>query len=332
MYDCPENCVSCNAHRKCLSCSEGFHLEKGLCRAFDDCLIYADANFEVCEQYCSQKCSVCAEEMDNCLACNEKLFEGEDSGCQVQKRVLWIGILLLAFTTFKTTRFRSLYLMLANFELYQYHLVSYDGAFAQVLETLNSINGAVEKMLLSDFLRGFLQQQNELTDFNAFSNEKYLEVERVNTLFSSNVLVISSTKLLLRVLAFLLFNWLFYRTFNHRISKLFRPYSFKLFFIEALLLGEIPFLVFIAFNHSKTLFRIGEGSIVEFVVHIVMITGFGIAFILLVCLPFFYLEYYKKLSKYFFNNMEVGKESLGYMFGYYVLKPVILGAIHASLF
>ena len=119
----------------------------------------------------------------------------------------------------------------------------------------------IERMMLEDVLKGFFQRETKITAYNSFTNEKYLSMERVNTMFSLNFLGLSSTKIIITGLTFILLNWVFYRLFDYRVSKLFRVFSFKLYFVEMILLGEISNVFFLAFHSSKMLFMIEKSSI-----------------------------------------------------------------------
>ena len=229
-------------------------------------------------------------------------------------------------------RYRSFYLIISSFELYLYHQLAYDGIFKQILDSLNSVNAVLEELFLTNFFKELLQKNTELTDFNFFSNWKYIEVEGINSLFASNLMVMYSMKFLLRVVNFLFLNWLFNRLFQKRVSKILRVYSFKVYLIEILLLGEAPGLAFLFINHVQMLFFSGKASPEDFVVHTISVSLYWILFLLILSLFFLYKKMYPSLVKYFYNNLRPVRGSLQYCWIRYALKPTIVGCLHALFF
>ena len=138
LYNCPENCASCNPLKECQRCQEGYHLEQKKCRAYDNCLLYQDDMFSVCQQYCSKKCISCKEHMDNCITCEQPLYNREE--CSLNEKTLMTGVILLLLLTVRLPRYRIVYMIIGNLQLCLYHKITYDGVFQEVLNNIRSLN------------------------------------------------------------------------------------------------------------------------------------------------------------------------------------------------
>ena len=136
---------------------------------------------------------------------------------------------------------------------------------------------------------------------------------------------------LIKLLTFLLFNRLFYCLFNYEVSRFFRAYSFKIFFLEVLFLEDIQKIVFILIRNFFVLFRV-QGSPQYYAITIVpVLLG---AFILLCFITLYPFQRYLhgKLSKYFLTNMFRIRGSLPLTFLLFCVKPLLTSSVQATCY
>ena len=144
-------------------------------------------------------------------------------------------------------------------------------------------------------------------------------------------MVFSLGVLLLGGILFIVCRIIFFCLFKYKISFAFRTYSFGFFILEYLFLANLSDLTFLAVRNFEMLFRIGNGWM-PLISQATFLVVSGFIFISLISLPFIYLSFYGKLSKYFLVNMYRINGSLLYSVLRFFFKPLIVGAIQASLY
>ena len=152
---------------------------------------------------------------------------------------------------------RSVYYLVGELELYQYQKIEYDGVMRRVIDTKKEIDQNLKEMLHLDLIEEKVTSVlPSLQNYNSFTNEKFMEEERVDALIVKNTLLETLVMFVIKGLVFFLLNRLFYCLFNEPISRFFRLYSFKIYLIEVLFLEDIQKLVFILIRNFTSLFRV----------------------------------------------------------------------------
>ena len=222
------------------------------------------------------------------------------------------------------------FLLVDNFELYEFHRQDYDGIMANVFRTCREVKSVAWRMVQLESAENWLESPFEgLPSYNAYTNKKYLKVERIDSIFWNNSkdFLIINTPLVL-VVFFLGFG-IFHLLRDRPVSFLFRLYSFLLYLSELIFLGNAEKLVFLGLRHLQNIFSLSPGM--KWIQGLFIIFGF-IALIAIVCLFFAYKTQYKWLYKYFFSNMYRIEGSFSLTFILFICKPIVGGAIHALLF
>lgn len=185
----------------------------------------------------------------------------------------------------------AVYQLMANFELYQFHQTQYNGTFGQCLRYYEEISQALDEMLFSEHLRSALQKEKAISGYNPFTSRKYLEKQRFTTAFFPNLCVFFLNRLLLRMGFLLMLRALFFRVRQFEVSRFIRIYSFPLFALEYLFLGEIGTISFVAL-HSFRLLSVETDLWMSYWASISFAFLFGLLFISIASLVFFYRSLY----------------------------------------
>jgi len=115
---------------------------------------------------------------------------------------------------------------------------------------------------MSEFLSGYFATINEIQSFILknydfyynYSSAKFVEIESNGEGLIINSWNFITTNLVTSAFIFLIFKLLFRFTFHFKISRLFRPYSFSLYFIYFILEGNTQILVFYTSSNYKLSF------------------------------------------------------------------------------
>ena len=189
----------------------------------------------------------------------------------------------------------------------------------------------MKNMLFSSWIQKLLDQETELSSYNPYTNQKYLKVERINSLFVQNMAVFYSTLVGISCVFYVICRSLFYCLRHYEVSHYLRIYSFNLYFLEYLFLANVSDLTFLAVRNLQMLFYFSPG-LLSLVIQSLFAALSGFLFILLFSLPLLYSSFYGKLSKYFLVNMFRMKGSRLYSVIRYFFKPFIYGCLHATLY
>ena len=96
----------------------------------------------------------------------------------------------VSYKVIRSSKLRLLYLMIGQFELYEYQRISYDGAMKKLLNTKKEMDQNLKDMLYIDFIEDKVTSiLPPLQNYNAFTNPKFLNEERVDGLFVKNTLL-----------------------------------------------------------------------------------------------------------------------------------------------
>jgi len=128
------------------------------------------------------------------------------------------------------------------------------------------------------------------------------------------------------MLAFIRF--LFYLLYNHRISKLIRPFSFWGYLGVIMIDGNLQMMYFLMFSQNSLLFSFDFNDKIQ---HVLEQFIFCIYLLFSVSCYFLYYSFYKKLSKYFLDNCKLNISSV---FGLAIsscFRQLCLAAIHNLL-
>ena len=252
--------------------------------------------------------------------------------CKAEDLNPMIPVLYLAYHSIRSSRLRHIYLLPGELELYEYQGIQYDGTMREVLETKKEMDDRLYDMLHINLVEDLIVEHlPPLKNYNSFTNPKFMEEERVDALFVKNTLLEFATLSLIKVVVFFLLNRLFYCFFNYSLSRFLRLYSFKVFLIEVLILGDIQSLVFILLRNFSCLFKIGNGIQYLAVALVPVIFGGIILFFFLYLFPF-QRSIHGKLSKYFLTNMYRVNGSLLISCLLFTAKPILTSSVQALLY
>lgn len=80
-----------------------------------------------CLQFCMEGCLACEGKPDNCVVCNQFYYDAGDGTCIMQKPIRLLAIVYSIMQTFRLFKAQSLYLLVNDLQLYQFHYVNYTG-------------------------------------------------------------------------------------------------------------------------------------------------------------------------------------------------------------
>lgn len=129
------------------------------------------------------------------------------------------------------------------------------------------------------------------------------------------------------LIVFLVLRKLFYLTFNYRVSRHYRLYSFYLTIYVMNFEGDISYLSFISFNNAMNLFSF---TFQDKFGHIIWAFVFFLLIFFCVGSSFMVKIVYHKLSKHFITDLFPLAESI-YLLSFLYLKALIIGATNAFL-
>ena len=176
------------------------------------------------------------------------------------------------------------------------------------------------------FLEDWLERSLGLPSYIPFTNSKYLEVERKDSLFWTNTKDYFTVYVPLIIVLFIILNRLFRLLSRCAISIFLRVFSFKLYLLEMLFINNIQILFFLALRNFSSLFSLTAGM--KWIQAMLIIFN-GVAFITFISLFFFYRFQYEWLSKYFLGNLYRVDGALPLIFFRIVIKPLCLSAVHS---
>ena len=152
LYFCEMGCAQCDMVQKCYKCEPNYTFERGKCRLIDNCLIYSEKNpqnseFPVCQQYCHRKCIACVGEMDACTVCTPPFEMNAAGKCELPRLYQNLGLIYGSLFLLRSTRFRMVFLLVDNFELYEFHRQDYEGVLADVFRTCREVKSVSWRMV-----------------------------------------------------------------------------------------------------------------------------------------------------------------------------------------
>ena len=214
--------------------------------------------------------------------------------------------------------------------LYNFHRIHYDGTALTIFETLQLIEEKKWELTeLENTKEKVVTSIEDVSLYNPFSNQRYMEEERKNNLFISSTLDYFA----FHVPAVLLFVFLsyqfFYLLFNYQISFIFRSYSFKWILLELLIQNNVEYFTFLGFKHFLTPFSFNLPT------KMLQILAILVFFLTLISAFWGYSMYYSeygKLAKYFLCNMFRFPTSNNLMTILYGVRPFLKDIVHALMF
>ena len=121
-----------------------------------------------------------------------------------------------------------MFLALDDLWLYNYHKIHYDGTALTIFETIQFIEEKKWELVSLEKVKERVETSIEdVSLYNPYSNQDYMEKERKNNLFLANTMDYFAFHVPAILVFVFLSNKLFYCLFNFRISSYLRPYSFK---------------------------------------------------------------------------------------------------------
>jgi hypothetical protein len=142
-------------------------------------------------------------------------------------------------------------------------------------------------------------QSLNFSEYSGYSNQQFLKMESRTSYFWDGAFELIFYSFPTMLLVFFVFNKIFYLTFEYRISRHFRPFSFLLM-IYFLGIGEdISYLSFLSFNNGMNLFSF---KFQDKIGHIAWILVFFL--LVLFCSGGYFVAkiIYNKLSKHFIDG------------------------------
>lgn len=122
-----------------------------------------------------------------------------------------------------------IFLFIEQLQFYNYHLTEYNGIIQQVLETADLVESQMWKIIPQSAALDWISNPFPLPNYNIYTNPKFLEVERKDSIFFQNIKTFIIIYMPFTIVSFFLLNKLFYLLFNFKISSLLRSYSLWLY-------------------------------------------------------------------------------------------------------
>lgn len=169
-------------------------------------------------------------------------------------------------------------------------------------------------------LQNWISQPFDLPSYNAYTNVKFQEVERNDSIFLQNTKAFFLIFVPLTMTIFYFLNKLFYKLFEYSISSWIRIYSFWLYLLFMIVFQNTHILVIYSFVHLQNLFQLGTSI---FFVHIICVLLIGLIFICLVSLFPLSFYVYKHLTKYFLINVFFIDGCYVLTFVRFTIKPIL---------
>lgn len=120
-------CLSCEFAGYCKSCDQGTTLINGKC-LLPEQMICLDGKIKngICVTYCSKKCAACVGSADNCVGCGFGRRMSQSGQCvPTNSDMNIIGVVYAILSDLRVSRVKFLFLLLDDYELYQYHRPEY---------------------------------------------------------------------------------------------------------------------------------------------------------------------------------------------------------------
>ena len=240
-----------------------------------------------------------------------------------QRFIFFIGLI-------KRRGLKTLFLALDDLWLYNFHRTHYDGTALTIFKTLQLIEEKKWELVGLENTKEEVETSIEdVSLYNPFSNQRYMEEERKNNLFIANTMDYFAFHVPAVLLFVFLSNRFFYLLFNHQISFIFRSYSFKWILLELLIQNNIEFFTFLGFRNFLTPFSF---NLPTKMLQVLAILTFFLILMAAFCSYSMYYSEYGKLAKYFLCNMFRFPSSYILMTILYGIRPFLKGIVHAMMF
>ena len=130
----------------------------------------------ICEEYCSRKCKTCFKTKWDCVECADFYTKNGKGKCVIKNTHLSIFIDTRPFLNLVRRKgLKWMFMVVDDLWLYQYHKQEYDGNVKVVFKTISFIEQRQWEIIgLDDELEEAEEQIEDIEEYNAFSNEKYM--------------------------------------------------------------------------------------------------------------------------------------------------------------
>lgn len=288
-------------------------------------------NDGICKQYCSRECKTCNKTRHDCYECSRGYHGNSEGKCVINDRVVEMASRMRCFFNFIRVRgWKFLFFAVDDLWLYNFHQQKYDGITLTVLETIKLIEERQWELIgLDDFKSELEHSIKESQEYNAHSNKKFMEQERLNNVFLNNTIKYFVFSIPITIVFVFLCNRLFYCLFNYRISSILRPFSFWGILFELIVQNNVEYLSFLGWRALTIPFSFSFVCKGLLVFTLVM---FFIVVISVFCSYLFYYSWYGKLARYFLINLYRFPSSYLLMTILYGFRPFLKGTAHALFY